>query len=252
MSLLYTHAPLVVNPPLAVAIGLNEAIVLQQIHYWITRTKSGKMHDGKVWIYNTYEQWSEQFPFWSTETIKRTLTSLKNKGLIIVEQLNKSTHDRTNYYTINHEHSDLIEQVKMTSSTGSKRPDLTETTTETTTIPPIVPASGDDEDDKSKSGSKAKALAVMELYNETCGSVLSKAMAMSATRQRHIETVGKLKLGNGQSPFANYDLEAWKAYFLIVLENPWNTGQNERGWKADFDYVIKQVNVIKALERKYA
>ena len=31
---LYDRYPLIINPTLAELIGLNEAIVLQQIHYW--------------------------------------------------------------------------------------------------------------------------------------------------------------------------------------------------------------------------
>ena len=37
MSLLISEPPLQVLPSLAVKIGLNEAIVLQQIHYWLLK-----------------------------------------------------------------------------------------------------------------------------------------------------------------------------------------------------------------------
>lgn len=40
---LFDEHPMLVNKPLAVEIGLNEAIVLQQIHYWLEMNKeSGK------------------------------------------------------------------------------------------------------------------------------------------------------------------------------------------------------------------
>ena len=103
MSLLLKVKPLVVSPVLASRIGLNEAIVLQQICYWLEDTASGVEHDGRRWVYNTIEEWTEQFPFWSPDTVKRALTSLKKNGLIYVEQLKKSQHDRTNFYAINHE-----------------------------------------------------------------------------------------------------------------------------------------------------
>ncbi len=45
-SLLIEESPLQVLPSLAKAIGLNEAIFAQQLHYWL-RGKSGKEHDGK-------------------------------------------------------------------------------------------------------------------------------------------------------------------------------------------------------------
>lgn len=133
MSLLFLDKPIVINPSLAKVIGLNEAIVLQQIHYWLDKTKSGREYDGKFWIYNTYEQWTEQFPFWSVDTVRRAISSLRKQGLIIAKQLNKSKHDRTNFYTIDYSNSLLFDNGKMHRSTNAECTDLTETTTETNT-----------------------------------------------------------------------------------------------------------------------
>ncbi|EAQ9184463.1 conserved phage C-terminal domain-containing protein [Salmonella enterica] len=119
MSLLMTSRPIVINPDLAYSIGLNEAIALQQINYWLQETKSGMESDGVRWIYNTTEQWLEQFPFWSESTLKRTFTRLKTLGVLKIEQLNKSQRDMTNFYTINYE-SELLDEVKVTESKKSK------------------------------------------------------------------------------------------------------------------------------------
>jgi len=118
MSLLMPSRPIVINPDLAYSIGLNEAIALQQVNYWLKETTSGLERDGVRWIYNTNEQWLEQFPFWSESTLKRTFTRLKNLGVLKVEQLNKSQRDMTNYYTINYE-SELLDEVKVTKSNSS-------------------------------------------------------------------------------------------------------------------------------------
>ncbi|EMJ4181465.1 conserved phage C-terminal domain-containing protein [Enterobacter hormaechei subsp. hoffmannii] len=119
MSLLMPSRPIVINPDLAYSIGLNEAIALQQVNYWLKETTSGLERDGVRWIYNTNEQWLEQFPFWSESTLKRTFTRLKNLGVLKVEQLNKSQRDMTNYYTINYE-SELLDEAKVTKSKSSK------------------------------------------------------------------------------------------------------------------------------------
>jgi len=116
MSLLLKVKPLVVSPVLACRIGLNEAIVLQQICYWLEDTASGVEHDGRRWVYNTIEDWNEQFPWWSSDTVKRALTSLKKSGLIYVEQLKKTQHDRTNFYAINHANPLLTDEGKLHSS----------------------------------------------------------------------------------------------------------------------------------------
>ncbi|HFO0257372.1 Conserved phage C-terminus (Phg_2220_C) [Raoultella terrigena] len=119
MSLLMPSRPIVINPELAYSIGLNEAIALQQVNYWLKETTSGLERDGVRWIYNTTEQWLEQFPFWSESTLKRTFTRLKSLGVLKIEQLNKSQRDMTNYYTINYE-SELLDEVKVTKSKESK------------------------------------------------------------------------------------------------------------------------------------
>lgn len=158
MSLLHTKHPIVINPDLASAIGLNEAIVLQQLQYWIAETGAGVEHNGKRWVYNTLEQWQKQFPFWSVDTVKRAFTSLQKAGVISVEKLAAKDHNQTNFYTINHDHHALMEHGKMPSSSSVDLPSseqcnlpsseqgkmpsssrarsadvLTETTTETTT-----------------------------------------------------------------------------------------------------------------------
>lgn len=135
MNLLLKFRPLLFSPELARRIGLNEAIALQQIEYWVRETESGIEFEGKRWIYNTYPNWVKQFPFWSEETVKRTMISLRKQGLILVEQLNKAKHDRTNYYTVNDDCLALYDKVKSAPSMGSNPPDLSETTTETTQIP---------------------------------------------------------------------------------------------------------------------
>lgn len=87
-------------PSLAREIGTNEAIVLQQINYWVQ--KSSKIHNGKRWVYNTTKEWVEkEFCFMSESTLKRTLSSLKSLGLIESKKLSKHTGYHVNYYSIN-------------------------------------------------------------------------------------------------------------------------------------------------------
>ena len=104
-NLLLDERPLLVMPKLATLIGLNESIVLQQVHYWL-RGKEQRQQDyidGRYWVYNTYEQWQEQFPFWSIMTIRRTMTKLENKGLLIAGNYNKAGFDNTKWYSIDYE-----------------------------------------------------------------------------------------------------------------------------------------------------
>lgn len=93
--------PLIVLPTLAKLIGLNEAIILQQVHYWINN-RHAKLKKGKRWCYNSYSQWQEQFPFWSTQTIARAIKNLEEKKILISSNFNKLKMDKTKWYTIDY------------------------------------------------------------------------------------------------------------------------------------------------------
>ncbi|MCG1919505.1 conserved phage C-terminal domain-containing protein [Staphylococcus epidermidis] len=100
-NLLIDDYPILVLPKLATEIGLNEAIVLQQMHYWLK--KSNHNYDGRRWIYNSFPEWQKHFPFWSVMTIKRAVYSLEKQNLLYVGNYNKAKFDKTKWYSINYE-----------------------------------------------------------------------------------------------------------------------------------------------------
>lgn len=111
-KLLLDSQPLVILPELAVAVGLNEAIVLQQVHYWCelyakseSRTKSRKhYHDGCYWVYNSIREWHKQFPWWKSEgPVKTAFNNLEKRGLLITGNYNETPWDRTKWYRVNYE-----------------------------------------------------------------------------------------------------------------------------------------------------
>ena len=116
--LLIDEPPLQVIPSLAVAVGLNEAIVLQQFHYWIKGSKHER--DDRYWVYNTVEEWQKQFPFWSVSTVKRTIGSLEKQGLIVTGNYNENTWDRTRWYAIDYDRLDELDLSTVNRSIGSK------------------------------------------------------------------------------------------------------------------------------------
>lgn len=93
-----------VLPELAAKIGLNESLVLQQIHYWmgINKKADRNYRDGYYWTYNSYESWKEQFPFWGVKRIKLIFKQLKAMGLIVVGNFNKAKFDKTLWYRIDY------------------------------------------------------------------------------------------------------------------------------------------------------
>src|SRR5688572_4368708 len=99
-QLLINEPPLQVLPTLASIIGLNEAIVLQQIHYWLHPQSNKNYFEGRHWVYNTYEQWQKQFPFYSERTLRRVVRNLEDSKLLL--SCKGGELNQTKYYTIDY------------------------------------------------------------------------------------------------------------------------------------------------------
>lgn len=111
--LLIEESPLQVLPSLVLALGMNEAIFLQQLHY-LSR-KSTLVKDGRVWVRKTGEKWTEELPFWSLPTFRRIVANLKSLGVLLVrDDLNEFLMDRTAAYAVNYEGLDALFVPKVT------------------------------------------------------------------------------------------------------------------------------------------
>ena len=114
-KLLIDERPLVLLPQLAKAVGLNEALFLQQLHYWL-HSKISHEREGKLFIYNSLRDWQSQFPFFSASTLWRTIKNLEQRGLILCRNYNAKRFDRTGWYTINY---DEIAALELETSDGT-------------------------------------------------------------------------------------------------------------------------------------
>lgn len=82
---------------------------------------------------------------------------------------------------------------------------------------------------------------IQDLFNKTCPS-LSKVNKLTDGRKKKLAARWK------DMP----DLQQWESLFKLVEQTPFLTGQNDRGWKASFDWLIENdTNVMKVLEGKY-
>lgn len=112
------------------------------------------------------------------------------------------------------------------------------TDTDTDTTKPLSP-------DGDESGKKISYAAIAELYNRVCGDVLPRCVALNAKRKNNIRNLCSLTI-NGDKPFR--DLDFWEGYFNDCLTNKHWTGQNDRGWRADLEFLTRQEVALKALE----
>ena len=99
--------------------------------------------------------------------------------------------------------------------------------------------------DGDESEKKISFTAIADLYNKICGGVLPRCVALNAKRKNNIRNLCSLTI-NGSKPFR--DLDFWEGYFNDCLTNKHWTGQNDRGWRADLEFLTRQEVALKALE----
>lgn len=83
----------------------------------------------------------------------------------------------------------------------------------------------------------------MRTWIEVCGDLLGKPRKL--TPQRRTALSKRLREDFGGS------LEQWRRYCETIRASPFLTGDNDRGWTADFDWVLKPANCVKILEGRY-
>lgn len=80
---------------------------------------------------------------------------------------------------------------------------------------------------------------VKDLFNTYCKS-FSPVRSLSATRKEKLDKL-----------FENFTREDFSEAFLNAENSDYLKGANERGWKADFDWLIEEKNFAKVLENRY-
>ena len=86
----------------AVKYGVNEAIFIRNIYWWMVKNKANRKHfyDGRTWTYNSMKAFTELFPFWSENQIRHTIRKLSESGALIIGNYNKASFDRTQWYSL--------------------------------------------------------------------------------------------------------------------------------------------------------
>ena len=135
----------------AIEYGVDEAIMIQNFQFWITKNKANNRHyhDGRTWTYNTIEAFTKLLPFWTRRQIERILNSLIEQKVLIKGVHNKTKYDRTSWYAFVDE--SLFINISPNGEMGNTKKEIgihrterpipdadTDTITKTTTRPPAV------------------------------------------------------------------------------------------------------------------
>lgn len=100
-SLLINESPLQALPSLACLAGINGAIILQQVHYWLL--VSEHRIEGYPWIYNSYDSWAKQFKWLKARAIQKVILQLQKSGYLVTRQFKYKTKNNTKWYRIDYD-----------------------------------------------------------------------------------------------------------------------------------------------------
>lgn len=252
--LLINENPLQVLPSLAEKVGLNEAIILQQVHYWLNPVHNKNFVEGRHWVYNSYEEWQQQFPFWSKDTIKRAITSLEKRKMIITQKFNEDKFDHRKWYSISYESLQALERCtdrsvqnapidgrvgasfdegKMPRSMDADCPHhykeqrlLSEITAETTTHANVRENISD---------------AMLEVWNKTI--LPLKPVQMTPSRSLRLKLILEKHF--------HMDIFRWKNFCEGLIQSSFLMGKGPRGWRVTLDWILDRDNLQKVLEGNY-
>ena len=206
--------------------GTDCATFISHMQYWIAKNAANERHfyEGRYWTYNSLSALERLFPFWTRRQIERIIRDLKKAGVLLTGHYSKNSYDRTTFYAIDESRLPIHQTVKSISPNGEIIKEQNNTQIE-------------EESNKTKI---SKAQQVVDRYNAMCTS-LPRVVRLTGKRRRAVRVI----YGKGYTP------EQLDEVFRKAQASSFCTGQNDRHWKADFDWLLLESNLVKVLEGKY-
>ena len=102
------------NIELAKIVGIEKAILLKNIHWWILKNaKNGKNYrKGKFWTFNSARAFTELFPYMNERSITRWLKELEDENWIVTENFNRRKSDKTKWYSLGDKLLEICKEMK--------------------------------------------------------------------------------------------------------------------------------------------
>lgn len=106
IDIYYSHS---FSVKVAVDCGIDAGPIFNHIIFWIKQNRiNGKnFHEGKTWMYDTFENFLKYMPYLTHKRIEVAIKSLVEKGYLLKGNFNKNKFDRTNWYTLNNDNSNF-------------------------------------------------------------------------------------------------------------------------------------------------
>ena len=247
-ELLNTEGYIIVNKTLIKAFGLNEAILIGELcaeySYW---EKQGKLEDDM--FFSSHKNIEENTGL-NEYTQRKILTKLAEQGII---EIKRKGVPATNYYKIIYEQ---IFKILGSRSLNFKDLDLENLKPNNTIISKDIIDNKKEKNKKENISQKPNSFLgsaeqikndinkenidkFIELYNEHCPS-LPKVRGLTVDRRKKIIAL-----------FKDYGTQDIITVFDNAEESDFLKGNNDRGWKANIDFIIRPDKFVAILEGKY-
>ena len=231
---------------LAKEFGILEAILLNNIFFWIEHNKANEVnfYDGDYWTFNSTRAFAELIPYASQRQIQLALKHLISEGILKTGNYNKTVYDRTLWYAFTEKGNSIMQKCKMEDLKMLNR-----NVEKGKPIPDNKPynktqiKNTDTESDVSLHDTPPKEKNVFEevvsVYNECCSN-LPKVKVLTEKRKTSIRKFLK-----------ELTVEQLKEICQKANESSFLIGDNGRGWKADFDFIMRVDKASEILEGRF-
>ncbi len=92
---------------------------------------------------------------------------------------------------------------------------------------------------------------IVEIYNETCKQKFPQVARLTDKRKKAVKSFGKFFKDYTKAETIHDFLAEVEKYFALACRSDFLCGSNDRGWKADFDFLMNVNKAVSILEGKY-
>ena len=79
---------------------VNAAIIIQQLHYWLSNPKVGIVVNGEKYVYNSFNAWVKQFPWLSVWKLRVAMKRLRDIGIVKTIRAKSKQWNQTLHYRL--------------------------------------------------------------------------------------------------------------------------------------------------------
>lgn len=226
------------NVEFAQLYGIEEAIIVHNLYFWIVKNIANNAHiyNGRYWTYNSNNALAALFPYINKTKICRVMAHLESENIILKDNFNKDSRDRTLWYSFSDE------GIKVLNNCGYNIFKMTKCTVQNELCkiqnePPLPYNKQTDskqKEEKDKSFSKKDDINYSEILTQwkRINPNLKQPRMIDEKRKQSIRTL--LKNNN-----ATID-DLYRTFQMISISSYCNANhEKNRTWKASFDWLIK-------------